>query len=178
MRRLIALAIALSSLGLCAQASAQTTVSTVPQLRSEIDAAQPGDVIELQPGNYDVGGKISVTAGGTEDRPITLRAASLGEATLRMDTLEGFLVNAPHWRFENLDLVGVCSNDSDCEHAFHIVGRGDGTTISTAGCAISTPRSRGTAPSTARVAGGSGPTTWSSKGANSSTRRPGRPPIR
>ena len=36
--------------------------------------------------------------------------------------LEGILVNAPWWRFENLVIEGVGGNDNYCEHAFHVVG--------------------------------------------------------
>ncbi len=41
-----------------------------------------------------------------------------------LDTSEGFLVAAPYWQFENLTITGACADDSDCEHAFHVVGKG------------------------------------------------------
>ena len=110
--------------------AADTTVSSVDELRQALRSASPGDVITIAPGDYDVSSRIEVTAAGTDAQPITLRAASLGDVTIRMNTLEGFWVNAPHWHFENLDVVGVCANDSDCEHAFHIVGLSDGTHLS------------------------------------------------
>jgi parallel beta-helix repeat protein len=40
-----------------------------------------------------------------------------------MDNLEGFVVAAPFWRFENLTIRGVCRDHSECEHAFHVVGK-------------------------------------------------------
>ncbi len=46
-----------------------------------------------------------------------------------MDTLEGFFVNKPYWVFENLSIRGVCTSDSRCEHAFHVVGNGVGTVL-------------------------------------------------
>ncbi len=110
--------------------AANITVSSVDELRQVASSASPGDVITIAPGDYDVSSRIEVTAAGTEPQPITLRAASLGDVTIRMNTLEGFWVNAPNWHFENLDVVGVCADDSDCEHAFHIVGLADGTHIS------------------------------------------------
>lgn len=117
-------------LGFVSQASAaDISVSSVDELRAAASSAAPGDIITIAPGQYDVSSKISVTAAGTEQAPITLRAESLGSVTVRMDTLEGFWVNAPHWHFENLEVVGVCADDSACEHAFHIVGPADGTQI-------------------------------------------------
>jgi hypothetical protein len=43
---------------------------------------------------------------------------------IELETLEGFVVSAPYWRFENLNIDGVCPADDDCEHAFHVVGNG------------------------------------------------------
>jgi len=112
-----------------ASSAAAQRVSSVSELRTVIDLAEPGDVITLESGSYAVGSKISVTSDGTEREPIVLRADSLGDVTLEIDTLEGFVVNASHWRFENLDITGVCADHSNCEHALHLVGRADGTVI-------------------------------------------------
>jgi parallel beta-helix repeat protein len=43
--------------------------------------------------------------------------------TLEFDMTEGFRVSEPYWSFENLRIRGVCNRHSDCEHAFHVVGR-------------------------------------------------------
>lgn len=99
-------------------------------LIAAIRAAQPGDVIQLAVGVYPLNVRgIDVSRGGTAERPIVVRAARLGDAQLRMNTLEGFVVGAPYWRFENLDIRGVCPDHGNCEHAFHIVGRGHHTVI-------------------------------------------------
>lgn len=89
--------------------------------------AEPGDVITLAPGTYRLDRRtISLSRPGTRQGPIMVRAERLGDATLEMNTLEGFLVNAPYWIFENLDIKGVCTSDNSCEHAFHVVGQGRG----------------------------------------------------
>ena len=43
--------------------------------------------------------------------------------------LEGFKVSAPYWNFENLDVEGICADDDDCEHAFHVFGDAEWTVI-------------------------------------------------
>jgi hypothetical protein len=63
---------------------------------------------------------------GTEAAPIVVRAENSLGATIEFDGLEGFKVSGAHWHFEDLDVRGVCANDSDCEHAFHVMGAADG----------------------------------------------------
>ncbi|MFK7956583.1 MAG: hypothetical protein AB8B96_10835 [Lysobacterales bacterium] len=109
-------------------------VATPGELIAAIDSALPGDVITLLPGTYGISAtRISVSRSGTSSQPITVRAPALGDALIRWDSagsfVEGFLISAPWWRFENLDIEGVCSNDSDCEHAFHVVGGADSTIL-------------------------------------------------
>ncbi|MCK7578179.1 MAG: hypothetical protein MZV65_22195 [Chromatiales bacterium] len=48
---------------------------------------------------------------------------------LELDTLEGFFVDHSYWVFENLKIRGICSNDSQCKHAFHVVGNAVGTVL-------------------------------------------------
>jgi hypothetical protein len=99
------------------------TVSLPEQLREALGAAQPGDVIVLEPGVYRFSGAaLETRRGGTEVAPITVRAQTFGTVTLEFDLLEGFHVTAPYWRFENLTIRGVCANHGNCEHAFHVVG--------------------------------------------------------
>lgn len=88
-----------------------------------IAQAKPGDVIEMAPGIYRFhGSAISVTRPGTQTKRITLRAKQPGTVILEYDMIEGFLVSAPHWTFENLTIRGICSGQDGCEHAFHVVG--------------------------------------------------------
>ena len=100
-------------------------VASADEARRSFAAAMPGDVITFLPGRYRFTGSAPPAArAGAEGAPIVVRAAQPGTVTLEMDTGEGFLVTAPWWTFENLSLVGVCQRDADCEHAFHVVGRG------------------------------------------------------
>ena len=89
--------------------------------------ANPGDVITFEPGVYRFSGsRIAVSRPGSAHQPIVVRADRAGTVTLEMTTVEGFLVSAPSWRFENLTITGVCADHSSCEHAFHIVGGATG----------------------------------------------------
>lgn len=93
---------------------------------SAIADAMPGDVISMAPGVYKINGRsIPVKRPGTRFNPVYVRSDRLGDVKLELDMLEGFLINAPFWVFENLDIQGVCKNDSRCEHAFHVIGGGD-----------------------------------------------------
>jgi hypothetical protein len=107
------------------QDAAGVQVATPDALRAALDGAAPGDVITLAPGAYRFQGKgIVIARAGRADAPIVVRAARPGTVHIELDTLEGFVVAAPYWRFENLDIDGVCRGDDDCEHAFHVVGNG------------------------------------------------------
>ncbi|HEY0184036.1 MAG TPA: right-handed parallel beta-helix repeat-containing protein [Rhodopila sp.] len=98
-------------------------VASLPALAEAAATAEPGDVIQLEPGHYRFGGySIKFNRPGTADAPITLRAATLDGAVVESDASETFNVSAPFWRFENLSMRGVCGNHSDCEHAIHVVG--------------------------------------------------------
>ena len=111
-------------------ASRLVEVATVDDLQRALAAARPGDRITLLPGRYGIGGRnVALHANGLPSSPIVVRARRLGDVVIELDTLEGFLVLGQHWIFENLEIRGVCASDDDCEHAFHIVGGGQGTRI-------------------------------------------------
>jgi hypothetical protein len=100
-------------------------VATSDALRAALKEAAPGDVITLAPGTYRFQGKgIGIARAGRADARIVVRAAQPGTVHIELETLEGFVVDAPYWRFENLDIRGVCPADDDCEHAFHVIGGG------------------------------------------------------
>ncbi len=119
--------------------STVVSVTNAEALLAAIAAAEAGQTIQLEPAGageaWDLPNKVVVSRSGSAEAPITLRAESLGEPALRFlpdrGIVEGFLVRAPHWTFENLDLVGACAqaDHSRCEHAFHIVGAADHTTL-------------------------------------------------
>jgi MYXO-CTERM domain-containing protein len=104
----------------------EVPVKTTTELTAAVAAAQPGDTIVLASGTYAFtgGGRaFTASAAGTAAAPITVRSATPLGAKLTFDTLEGIVVEGPFWRFEGLDIQGVCASDSDCEHAFHVVGQ-------------------------------------------------------
>jgi len=108
-----------------APAAQETVVDSPDALRAALARAEPGDTITLMPGIYRIQGRaLDAARPGRAGAPVTVRALQPGSAQLEFDTAEGFRVSAPWWRFENLALRGVCANDSDCEHAFHVVGAG------------------------------------------------------
>lgn len=98
-------------------------VTTEPELRAAIGAAQPGDVITLADGTYALGSKLSCTTAGTAAMPIVVRGEQPFGATLESNTLIAIGVSAPFWHFEDFAMRGVCTNDSNCEHAFQVTGR-------------------------------------------------------
>jgi parallel beta-helix repeat protein len=105
-------------------------VSSADTLLTAIGAATEGDVITIAPGRYRLTGDgFRVTASGTAERPITVRADRPGTVTLELDTSEGFRISGAHWIFENLDVKGVCASHDRCDHAFHIVAGADHTII-------------------------------------------------
>lgn len=143
MRRVVAAALMLGSFALAlpevtaanlvATAGPQqrrlVAVADVDQLRQALRDAVPGDEITLRPGVYRGLGRFEIRAAGTRDNPITVRAERLNDARIETDAVETFVVVAADWIFENLDIVGTCKNDADCEHAFHIAGAASRTII-------------------------------------------------
>lgn len=98
-------------------------VSTPEEVRAAVARARPGDVIVLAPGTYRFAERpVDVNQAGQADAPIVLRAERPGSVHVEFDLVEGFRVSAPYWRFEDLEIRGVCAEDSTCEHAFHVVG--------------------------------------------------------
>jgi parallel beta-helix repeat protein len=90
-----------------------------------METAQPGDTISFLPGVYRFQGAnyLEAKQAGRPDQPITIRAEQPGTVQLEFNLVEGFLVTAPYWTFENLTIRGVCNDHSSCEHAFHVVGK-------------------------------------------------------
>ena len=108
----------------------RVVVSDSDTLIAAVRTARTGDEIVIEPGTYRLAVRnIGLGAAGTATKPIHLRARRFGEVLLELDSLEGFLVNKPYWVFENLRIRGACRKDSQCEHAFHVVGDARGTVI-------------------------------------------------
>ncbi len=124
------------SLGASASRSGETPdgrlllVSSLQELSDAAAGASPGDIIQIQPGQYHFSGTaIHFSTRGTAADPIVVRAARLGDVVIESDGVETFKVTAPFWRFENLSMRGVCANHSVCEHAFHVVAGASDTVI-------------------------------------------------
>lgn len=101
----------------------EVMVRNADDARRALGDAHAGDVITFLPGIYRFDGqRLPAVGTGRADAPILVRALVPGSVTLELQMVEGILVTAPYWRFENLTIKGACSNDSDCEHAFHVVG--------------------------------------------------------
>jgi hypothetical protein len=98
------------------------TVASPAEALRAIGAARPGDAITFLPGTYRFDGTyIAASRPATEAAPITVRADKRGSVVLEFNMVEGFLVTAPYWSFENLVIRGICADHSNCEHAFHVV---------------------------------------------------------
>ena len=99
-------------------------VARADALRAALARATQGEVITIAPGTYRFAGSPGLNADrpGAPGAPIVVRAAQPGSVRLEFDMVEGFRVSAPHWHFENLEIRGVCQDDSHCEHAFHVFG--------------------------------------------------------
>ncbi|WP_229425325.1 hypothetical protein [Massilia sp. Se16.2.3] len=104
-----------------APAGAIREVASSEEARRAFATAAPGDVITFLPGDYAVRGNLYASRAGSAAAPIVVRAESPGTVRIAFDAAEGFVVTAPHWQFENLDIRGACRRDS-CQHAFHVVG--------------------------------------------------------
>jgi hypothetical protein len=125
----VALALLAGWLGLDPTWAAEIPVDNARKLAKAMREAEPGDTITLAPGTYVLQKRLRAATAGTADRPITVRASGVDDAVIEVSTTEGINVSAPYWRFENLDMVGVCDTHSACEHAFHIVGDADGVVV-------------------------------------------------
>ena len=113
---------------------AQSPIDDVDALRRAFQAAQPGDVLVLEPGSYVVDVELSTLCVRTAEQPITVQAAANGESVIRFTRIdagyvEGFKVQHPRWIFKGLSLDGQSHDHSRCEHTWHIIGDADCTNI-------------------------------------------------
>jgi hypothetical protein len=102
--------------------------ASADQILAALKDAGPGDVITIMHGGYALP-EIRLTQSGEPGKPITLRAARLGDVLLSSRVTELIKVSGSDWVFENLIITGDCAEDSQCEHAFHIVGGADRVTV-------------------------------------------------
>jgi len=109
--------------------TAHFTVSDANAIAQAMRQAQAGQVIEIAPGRYTIKQALKTAQAGGAGAPITLRASQPGSVTLEIATPEGIIIQHPYWIIENLVMRGSCADDSQCEHALHVVGGGQHTII-------------------------------------------------
>lgn len=91
-------------------------------IKSAVASAQAGQTITIQPGTYILRRRsvLGLSANGTAERPITLRAEKLGSVTIEVEFREATRITGSHWIIENLEFIGICGTHSHCEHVFHL----------------------------------------------------------
>lgn len=126
--RLLAAAsiIAMSSVA----SAAEVPVKNSAELTAAVANAKPGDTIVLAAGTYQLG-TTYCNSPGTAAAPIVVKSAEPLASTIEFNGVEGFAVTGANWQFEGLDIKGVCANDSDCEHAFHVTGAAENFVLRT-----------------------------------------------
>ena len=109
--------------------SADMNVRSGSELARAVAQAQPGDVITVLPGiiTMEQRDKVRTAQAGSANRPIVVRANRLGDATIMVARVEGFVMSHPYWVIENLSIVGACPTEHHgaCEHAVHVAGDAD-----------------------------------------------------
>ena len=100
-------------------------VCSESEILNAISSATPGDVITICPGTFNFNQLISVQNDGQAAARIFLRAEATDTVTLNLSHIENFKISAKFWIFENIEFRGVCTNNTGCEHAFHIVADAD-----------------------------------------------------
>ena len=104
-------------------------VSDTHELLIGLKNAKAGQTIVLSPGEYKIDQRsVSIKNAGTKEQPIRVLAQKLGSVIIFLRG-EGFVINQAYWQFSNLHLIGNCKKHSQCEHAFHVVGKGRHTLI-------------------------------------------------
>jgi len=107
-------------------AGARKPVASLDEARRAFAGALAGDVITFAPGVYRIRGSLEARRPGVQGAPVTVRAERPGTVVLEFVAGEAFRVAAPYWRFENLEIRGVCPEMQFCEHAFHVTGKARG----------------------------------------------------
>ncbi|QRK06435.1 right-handed parallel beta-helix repeat-containing protein [Archangium violaceum] len=105
--------------------AAVKNVSTVTELQSALASVRAGDEIVLTDGTYAVNTNLNCAADGSASQPIIVRAANRHAALIRFNATEGFKVSGRYWVFDGLTIEGVCAQDQNCEHAFHVTGHAE-----------------------------------------------------
>ncbi|PTB97304.1 pectate lyase [Marivirga lumbricoides] len=99
------------------ETSADYIVNTSAELLAAISAAQPGEVIEMQGGTYELFSKIRIVNSGTAEQMITLRGAMEGgrpkldfSAMSESSSNQGMVVEADFWHIKGIDFFRAGDN--------------------------------------------------------------------
>lgn len=104
-------------------------VDTAAGLAQALWEAGPGTHIVIAPGRYSVNKTLRLGQDGRAQAPILVSALVPGSVQLDFTQVAGIQIDRPYWAFENLNIRGTCAREHDCEHAFHVVGRGAFATL-------------------------------------------------
>ncbi|MBK5943870.1 hypothetical protein CCR79_08270 [Halorhodospira halophila] len=109
-------------MGLLSHVAHAETVSVgdSDELETALREAQPGETIELRPGDY-VLPSLTLRTDGEADAPITVQSVIPGKARIWSDHTTLMKLYGAHWHFRGLDFQGSRS----ANHAFHIVRGAD-----------------------------------------------------
>ncbi|RKG58418.1 PE-PGRS family protein [Corallococcus sp. CA054B] len=105
--------------------AAVKSISTVAELQTALSSAKAGDELVLEDGTYTFNANLTCAAEGTQAAPIVVRAKNRHAAVVRFNAQEGFKVSGRYWTFDGLTVEGICANDQNCEHAFHVTGHAE-----------------------------------------------------
>lgn len=106
------------------EATSVVRVDTAAGLAQALWEVRPGTHVVIAPGRYTFDKTLRLGQDGRAEAPIRVGALLPGSVRLEFTQVSGIQIDRPHWTFENLDIRGTCARDHDCEHAFHVVGRG------------------------------------------------------
>ncbi|MGF1682399.1 hypothetical protein [Photobacterium minamisatsumaniensis] len=109
-------------------------VSIVKDTKSLINAlknAIPGQTIYIKDGIYILHGKRFMMGKKNQQKssPIMITALNPGKVVIELDSLEGFYIDKPNWNISGIIFKGICNIATNCDHAIHVVGDADNTTI-------------------------------------------------
>lgn len=89
--------------------------SSISALQTAINAASPGDIIELQDGSYTLTSDLDIGVSGGSASPIYIRGESQSGVTVNIGG-NSIVVDANHIVFENMTLVGDRAANSTSTH--------------------------------------------------------------
>lgn len=107
-RRLSVVGAALLMVVLVAPCAAKEfKVDSPSAIRAALSAAQPGDVITIKPGDYDMGSEFATGKSGAADKPILVQAeGTKGYAKLLAHSQIAFRIRSQYWGFRGIHFQG------------------------------------------------------------------------